>query len=372
MIGSILVSRQPVLKRIKKMAFYFSLKRGAKRTWKKKHEALFSKFPDFNRPLDPSVQQTHREIWEPFNRDFDDSTLKICWALSGTADPRIIPEEIFRADIEPTLNCFPEAKFQAHKSFYNRWFKKGIFPEDLLHIINGEILDSEYNSLTLQQTDEFCSTFTYPVVVKPNKDSYGGRGVRFVESAETLQKIIRQKNNVVIQKKIRQHPELAKYHDNSLNTVRVYLYKSVLDNQFYILGMLPRMGNGGPLDNISSGGLASYISEQGKLPGYALGHSMNKYLEHPISGVPFTDLIPDCKGLKKLSLEVAQKLFLIRIVGLDLCYDITGRWRVIEINTTGHTIRSIQYFGKPFFGEFTGEVIEYCKRNHWAKKVKTI
>jgi hypothetical protein len=42
---------------------------------------------------------------------------------------------------------------------------------------------------------------------------------------------------------------------------------------------------------------------------------------------------------------------------------------MLEINTKGHSIRFSQYHGYPFFGEFTDEVIEYCKENHWALNV---
>ncbi|REL23993.1 ATP-grasp domain-containing protein [Rhodohalobacter sp. SW132] len=367
MITSILQSQQPVRDIFKKLAYYISLRRAAGKRWGEKYQHLFKTHPHLNQPLPPDIQKKHRDIWEPFNRDFSDDTLKFCSSFSGNADPKMIPEEIFRADIEPSLNRYPEAHFQAHKSFYNRWFSAGIFPDDLLHVISGEILDHTYSTLSFKDALMKCANFTYPVVVKPNKDSYGGKGIRFVESAGELRKIIRNRKNIVVQKKIRQHPEMARFYEESLNTVRVYLYKSVKDNRIHILGMMPRMGNGGGLDNISSGGIASYIEEDGTLCGFAFGRNMKKFTEHPVSGTPFTGTLPRLEELKKLSIKVAGKLFLLRIVGLDLCYDHTGRWRVIEINTTGHTIRSIQHNGKPFFGRFTGEVIEYCKRNHWAK-----
>ena len=44
---------------------------------------------------------------------------------------------------------------------------------------------------------------------------------------------------------------------------------------------------------------------------------------------------------------------------MDLCFDKNSKWRVVEVNTKGITIRFSQYGGKPFFGDFTEEVIEY-------------
>jgi hypothetical protein len=366
LIKSILNSRQTTREKIKKLVFYFSLKNGTKRIWNKKQNALLATFSENNHPLPFTVKMAHRQLWSPFQSNFNFSTLKLCRLLSDVAEPEIVPEEIFRIDIEPTLNCFPVSNFQAHKSFYNRWYKVGLFPQDLLHIINGEIFDKDLNPIKPKEATDLCNTFTYPVIMKPNMNSYGGKGVQLINNPNMLSELILQERNVVVQNRIHQHPELAKFNNKSINTVRIYLYKSVRDNKFHILGILLRMGNGGFLDNVSAGGFATFVNEEGTLPGYALGPDLNKFYKHPYSNVLFEETLPDFNELKKISLKTASQLFLLRIVGLDLCYDINRQWRVIEINTTGHTIRSIQYFGKPFFGRFTNEVIEFCKKNHWA------
>lgn len=367
MVKGILTGPGSLKKKLKQLVMYLSRRRGAKKAWDKRHALVFEKHPDFKQPLDDRYRKEHREIWKPFHRKFDDATLKICRSISGIADPMIIPEEIFQTDIEPSLNRHPEAHYLGHKSFYNRWFEKGIFPDDLLHVVDGELLDGEYHTVTPAQADEMCETFTYPVVMKPNTETWGGSDIRFVESAEALRESISSRTNVVVQNKIRQHPEMSKYHEMSLNTVRVYLYRSVKDNQIHIVNTVLRMGNGARLDNVTAGGLVSLIKEDGHLHGYALDRYGERYTEHPLSGESFTNPIPEFKELQQLSMEIAQKLFLLRVVGLDLCYDETGRWRAIEINTKGHSIRFAQYAGKPFFGEQTEEVIEYCRKVHWTK-----
>jgi hypothetical protein len=48
------------------------------------------------------------------------------------------------------------------------------------------------------------------------------------------------------------------------------------------------------------------------------------------------------------------------LAGWDMSLDDQGRWRCIEVNLEGNTIRFAQYAGQPFFGEFTDEVIDYC------------
>ncbi len=371
-LKKIVTARGSFKKKLKQLGFYVIRKRAAKKAWNCRHGIVFDKHPDFREPLNKEILKAHRSIWKPFNKNFNDATLKICRSISGTANPLIIPEEIFQADIEPSLNHHPEAHYLAHKSLYNRWFKKGIFPEDLLHLVDGELLDNKYNPLTRKQAEEICDSFSYPVVMKPNRETWGGNDILFVECAEELRRLINSKTNVVIQKKILQHPKLARYHVQSLNTVRVYLYRSVSDNKYHILSSVLRTGNGGPLDNVSAGGLVSRIKEDGLLHGYALDLYGGKFKTHPVSGLPFTGAIPDFEQLKELSMEIAQKLFFLRLVGLDLCYDVSGRWRAIEINTQGHSIRFAQYAGQPFFGEFSEEVIDYCKTHHWAVPEKSV
>jgi hypothetical protein len=186
-------------------------------------------------------------------------------------------------------------------------------------------------------------------------------------SKEQLLSKMKRKENFVVQEKIQQHETQSKLHPPSLNTVRVYLYKSVKDNQTYIINIAQRMGNGGALDNVASGGLISMIREDGQMHGYALDRYGKKFETHPVTGMPFNHVLPELDAMKNLAVEVASKLFHLRVVGLDLCYDSTGTWRIIEINTKGHSIRFSQYPGRPFFGELMDEVREYCKINHWAK-----
>lgn len=368
MIKTILAWKAPLKKRLKIIGLYILQKRVAKKAWNNRHDIVFDKHPEFNQPLNSELRKKHRAIWEPFNKKFSNATLKICRSISADADPTIIPEEIFQADIEPSLNHYPEAHFLAHKSFYNRWHESGLLPEDLLHVVDGEILDSDLSAITAETATERIESFSYPVVMKPSMETGGGKNIRFVEHPSQLKKLIGDHENAVIQNKIQQHPDLSKYHSTSLNTVRVYLYRSVTDNKYHIINTAFRMGNGGLVDNVTAGGIVSRVKSDGHLHGYALDMYGEKYFRHPVSNLPFTGAIPDFKKLNELSLEIAQKLLLLRVVGLDLCYDKDGKWRLIEINTRSHSIRFAQYAGVPFFGEFTEEVIEYCKKNHWTGK----
>jgi D-alanine-D-alanine ligase-like ATP-grasp enzyme len=121
------------------------------------------------------------------------------------------------------------------------------------------------------------------------------------------------------------------------------------------------MGVGGSLDNETAGGIHTLIKNDGSMNGFAVDKYGSKYLEHPDSGLTFDEQIPDIEGLKKLSLHIGSQIFLARLIGLDVSYDKNGKYRAIELNTKSQTTRFSQYGGVPFFGEFTDEVIDYCK-----------
>ncbi|WP_158607387.1 sugar-transfer associated ATP-grasp domain-containing protein [Rhodohalobacter sp. SW132] len=366
MVKTIFSKNSPLKEKLKQLMLYLSRRRGAKIVWKRRHNTVFEQHPEYRKPLDNKTRHAHRELWEPFYKNFSDATLQISRSVSGTDNPMIIPEEIFQTDIEPTLNRHPEAHYLGHKSFYNRWFNSGIFPKDLLHIVKGELLDNEYHTVSADEISTFIQNFEYPVVMKPNQETWGGNNIQFVQAPEELLSLVRSSQDAVIQEKIPQHPELSRYHPPSLNTVRVYLYRSVTDNKVHLLHAVLRTGNNTPVDNVTAGGLVSLINQNGYLHGYALDLYGGKHTNHPVTGLPFTGQIPDFEQLKELSVEIAQKLFLLRVVGLDLCYDETGRWRAVEVNTRGHSIRFSQYAGLPFFGEYTEEVLNYCKNSHWT------
>lgn len=365
-IRNLLTAEASIKQRVRRLILYLSRKNGAKKAWNDRHSSVFFKHPEYKNPVTGGTEEKHRNIWRLFWGKVPVETLRICHAISGSSSPDFIPEEIFQTDIEPSLNRVPDAHYLANKSFYNRWFPQGVFPCDYLHNISGQMLNSRYEHLAADALDCAADELPYPVVLKPNLDSYGGSGIQFIESKEQLLSEIVGRHNFVVQEKIRQHKEQNQLHPQSLNTVRIYLYRSVEDNRVHIINIAQRMGNGSVLDNVASGGLVSYVGEDGSMHGYALDRYGQKYLKHPVTDISFDNALPEFESMKKLAKEIASKLFYLRIVGLDLCFDQDGNWRVIEVNTKGHSIRFAQYAGHPFFGEFTDEVISYCKEHHWA------
>ena len=164
----------------------------------------------------------------------------------GKLDKRIIPEQIWHADIEPYFNnVFLEKAFQ-DKNYYEMIVGKYNSPETIIHCINGQLLDKNYTPIDLPKA---CSLINAEeeVVCKASMGTSGGKGIKFISEHTTTDEfeniIDLYDKNFLIQKVIKQHPLIASFNETSVNTMRLitFLYRG---NVHYIYGEL-RFGGGG-------------------------------------------------------------------------------------------------------------------------------
>ncbi len=368
MLKIILNRHLPLRIRFIRLFKYLAILHGAKTGWKERYKKLFSIHPKYRKPIEKVAEEMHSSSWKSFSNNVNLATFRVCANISGLTNPDIIPEEIFVADIEPTLNNRVFAEFYNVKSFYNEWFPKGLFPLDYFHKIGDEYLDANLKKLSNDELALLINNIDYPVVMKPNIDSYGGKGVLFPPNGVELYDLAMNSRDFVVQEKIKQHYFFNQFSPSGINSIRVYVYKSVSDDNWRFLDSALRMGIGGSLDNETAGGIVCSIKENGVLNGFAVDKYGKKYVNHPDTGMAFNVEVPYFEILKTTAVSVAQRIFYARLVGLDLCLDIHSKWRLLEINVFGTTIRFSQYAGYPFFGNFTDEVKNYCLENHWAMK----
>lgn len=334
-------------------------------SWRHRHRSVFKLNPEYLRQLPKDVRSEHLRVWRRLRRQIDPRTLELCFNISGRADPRIVPEDLFAADIEPALNRHPVAEFLANKAIYEHWFGPGVFPPCLFCKLDGQFYDADFQMLATAEVQVLLQGLASPMVFKPCMYSSGGANVRFPMNSVELQAAMEGQDNYVVQTKIIQHPFFARLNPDCLNTVRVCTYRSVANHRLHVLNAASRIGRRGTLDNETSGGLVRCLHADGRMNEYAVDKYGRKYFGHPDSNLAFTadEFVPHFEEMQALALRVAARLPLVRLASLDLTLDADGRWQVIELNLFSQTIRFAQYAGQPFFGPFTEEVIEYC-RNH--------
>ncbi|MFU8780022.1 MAG: sugar-transfer associated ATP-grasp domain-containing protein [Kiritimatiellia bacterium] len=350
-------------RQLKQQALQCRVRRLSRRDWKDRFAKIYALNPAYGKRVDAQLELQHRRYWQGLRHDISLDTLRVCAAISGRADHRIVPEDVYVSEIERRLNDRSEVAFLQHKSVYQSWFGDAAgFPVVYLHKIDGVWYDANLKQIADEEVMPLLVSLPYPLVVKPNVDSFGGQGVVFAEKPTALMDALRGRRNLVVQERILPHPYFARLSPVGVNTFRVCLYRSVRTNQIHILNSALRMGKGGSLDNETAGGIVCYCDAHGLLHPYAVDKYGVKFESHPDAGIPFCKLerIPDYEGMRSLALKVAERIFPCRLMSLDLCLDATGCWRSIEINLFKQTIRFAQYAGYPFFGDFTDEVVEYC------------
>lgn len=326
----------------------------------KRHKLVYQQ-PSFKLSrLTESEKKEYLSYWKPVSTNISLKTVEISKSLSGRFDKHIVPEEVYALYIEPKLNNDKSIKYLENKSIYNKWFNKGTFPSDYFHKIDNCYYNSELELIedinvfineNIQESD-------FPLIIKPNRDSYGGANIYFVDKKSDICNILENHSNLVVQEKLNQSELLNVFNPVSINTIRVCLYKDS-SGHLHVINTSLRMGKDGSLDNETAGGIVCNIKPSGILNDYAVDKFAVKYFKHPNSNFEFKDhLFPMYSDLLETSIEVGEKVVGARVISLDMALDSSDEWRCIEINLFGQTIRFAQYAGEPFFGDFTDEIIE--------------
>ena len=184
---------------------------------------------------------------------------------------------------------------------------------------------------------EFAGKHT-AFIAKPI-DGTGGHGVRFVNlkrrkiTPEEYYDKYLSKRGYIVEELITQDPEMARFHPESVNTVRPVTFCK--DGEVTILFAIMRMGCGSTkVDNTSSGGLCVAVDpENGRIVSGAVHRTDSTLLPaHPDSGIIFEGTqIPRWDELKELVTAAALKLADPPIVGWDLALSDKG-WVIVELN----------------------------------------
>lgn len=355
-----------LLRRYRNFVLYWRKRNAIQRDWAERHKRVYTLNRCYRESrVERETEAQHIQRWSQFGVRIRLDTLRLCHAISGKADPLIVPEEIFAADIDRCLNQHEWAPLLSHKSLCTQLFGGGLFPTSYLHRMGGQYFDADLKQITSECARAHLSTLKYPVVLKPNTGTSGGEGVVFPKNADELWDYYSQSPDCIVQQILAQHPFFAQFNSHGLNTIRLYTYRSVRTNDVHVLNAALRMGCNGSLDNETSGGIVCCLNDSGELNDFALDKYACKFERHPDSAIQFGAhlSVPSFQALKDLACDLVNKIPFAHLIGWDFILDDQGDWRCIELNLAGHTTRFAQYAGIPFFREFTEEVISYCVRH---------
>lgn len=293
-------------------------------------------------------------------------------------NPSIVPELVLRKVIEPFFHPAQYQQFYNDKNMYDKLLPKEYLAKSLFRCIEGVFCDENYMPLTNVDDRlmlEMCKDYD-KVIVKPTHNTGHGNSILLFERKNgvfaplghkepfSLQFFTKYYNeNFVIQECMKQSSITAFFNSSSVNTFRVFTYKSVKTNEVHVLGIVFRMGKTNEyVDNCDAGGTFIGVSHDGRfLNPCVFDHNGKKY--STFNGIDFTKehIIPNMQDVVAFSKTIGESIYHNRTLDLDVMLDENDKPRLIEYNVDACTAWLYQFATGPVFGEFTDEVIDYVK-----------
>ena len=176
------------------------------------------------------------------------------------------------------------------------------------------------------------------IILKPLSSS-GGKGVRlFNHALDSLELLLEEyAEGFVMEPAIENSCEMAEFHKESLNTVRVATVR--MDDRVEIGFAVARFGNGGAcVDNFSHGGIIGVIDLQSGRIYASKDKRGSRYIVHPSSNKLLLGYqIPQWEELVALVMELAYIVPTNRYTGWDMAHTKDG-WILVEANARGQFI----------------------------------
>ena len=202
------------------------------------------------------------------------------------------------------------------------------------------------------------------LVVKKATDSFGGHGVSFISQQkgsiyEQLKEIDAEiAGDIVIQAPILQHPDMAKLHKESINTIRAFSFLTK-QGDVKIYSVIVRIGVGSSrVDNASSGGITCGVEKDGSIKPVAFTPKGDRFTEHPTTGFHFEQVkIPNYSNVLETIRKLHTQIPHFRFASWDIAIDQEGDPVLIEVNLRAGELDFHQLNNGPIFGEDTKTVL---------------
>jgi hypothetical protein len=298
-----------------------------------------------------------KRYWNQYTKEFDVNYTRFYTTINGTFDVRYIPDDLYYYVIDSYLNKKEYLAYD-NKAYYPMLFDCKM-PEIVVSRLNGYYVDNEYRLISENDAIKKCVD-AGNIIIKPSIGTYGGRKIKKLDQCDELTVKqtfeILQSYSFVVQKILKQHPQLSAIHASSVNTIRIMTL--LTNNEIHVLKPILRMGiNNNFVDNASSGGIISGINPDGRLQPYAFSYDGKKFTAHP-QGFKFEEcVIPSFNKAIDLVKRQAQRFPYFRMIAWDVAINELSEPVLIEANLKKGGLELIQYTHGPLFGDLTDNVL---------------
>ena len=323
----------------------------------------FKRTTNLQNGLTPEQIEEVKRTWGPL---YDAGIVQPDWAAIYTEKTGKFSPEYIGSDLHNYYVEYKKIDFDYLRAFLVKNYMDVVLPcvkhpETFIRKVRGMYLSKDFVKLNIDAVvDMMFEERSKGLVVKISRESSGGKGVTFVDetfSKKDIRELMRSGSDLNVQYVMKQHPDMAKMNQSSINTIRIITI--LLNGESIPLSACVRIGSeGSKVDNFSSGGVGCGVNEDGTLKpcGYT---QAGDYVEVHTNGFAFKDgKIPNYDKV----LETVKKLhYCVPVFGVanwDIAIDEDGEPVLLEYNVGGGGIDIHQYNNGPLYGKYRKQIIE--------------
>lgn len=285
--------------------------------------------------------------------------------LNGIHSDRYLSMDVYYFYVIPSLNRHDFKDAYLDKNIYSTLFPDVHQPLTVVKNIHGHFYRGG-EEITFDMAAQAVSDSGLEMIVKPTVETCNGEGVEMITDTgvNAIKSLFQRYGiNFIVQEKVKQHPDLQRVNPTSLNSMRLYTYRS-LDGSYKFLYPFAHMrfgGKGAIKDNVSQGGGTCLIHQDGLVDDrvYRFKH-MNVSSLKAETGVENLR-IPNYRGVIDTLLALHKRLPYFDFVGWDVTVLPDGEPLFIEFNLVP-SVEGPQMMAGPMFGDSLDEVIERARR----------
>ena len=293
------------------------------------------------------------------------------YEVTGTFSPSCVSEHVMNSQIINKSNDLRLSRAWSDKAYYDSRFRFKCIetPYTLVRNISGIFYDNNYNRIDFQEAVKLIEKEDI-LIAKPTIDSGKGKNVRLYTSKEGILSIFDDySSNYIVQRKVEQHETLSMFNSTSVNTFRVMSWFDGRD--VYIFATILRVGMPGSVtDNVSGGGFAFCVKEDGSItgPGRNSAGRTVKDTENMIGEKHV--LVQHYKKIIKSVNELHPQLPYFGIIAWDIAIDKDGSPVLIEYNLQNPALHFMQALCGTFEGPVCEKLLLEAKRRNYKLKNK--
>lgn len=242
-----------------------------------------------------------------------------------------IGEDYYRYILLPSWNDPVTANLSMLKTFDHRLFP-GMTIRPVGVRVSGCYFTADRKPISEEEFERLIRSYNGEIVIK--RDWAGsGKDIRFMEPKEFSVKELNIDIDYIIQPSVRQHPDLGRIHQSSVNTLRITTFRTIT-GKIEVKHRSMRVGAAGGRIVNSYGGFFFLNSEgAGFTNAYNdFGHDLGG--RHPDTNFRYRDFrLDSIKEAEQLCIKAHLNYPYVRFIGWDLYIDQNKKPVLIEWNT---------------------------------------